>query len=239
MTREGFVFRVDARLRPSGSKGPLVQSIEAFKNHFSSQAETWELQAMLRARFIAGDRAIGTEFCSAMQDLIYREADGFTLARAIIGMRRRMEEEIGKESELYYNIKQGMGGMVDIEFIVQFLQLLHGKRHQRIRIPGTYDALWSLKKEKLLSYEDYVILRRTYMFMRQLESRMRIISNEATNRLSRNPENLHILARRMGYAEGAFSVGQQLHQDYEIFSRQIRGIFKKMLWEDYGRPHVK
>jgi glutamate-ammonia-ligase adenylyltransferase len=232
MTREGFVFRVDARLRPSGSKGPLVQSIEAFKNHFASQAETWELQAMLRARFIAGDRAIGTEFCIAMQDLIYRETDGLTLARAILAMRRRMEEEIGKESESHYNIKQGMGGMVDIEFIVQFLQLLHGKRHQRIRIPGTYDALWSLKREKLLSYEDYVTLRRTYMFMRQLESRMRIISNEATNRLSRNPEDLHILARRMGYAEGVLSVGQQLHHDYEIFSRKIRSIFKKMLWED-------
>ncbi|HUI45487.1 MAG TPA: bifunctional [glutamate--ammonia ligase]-adenylyl-L-tyrosine phosphorylase/[glutamate--ammonia-ligase] adenylyltransferase [Nitrospirota bacterium] len=231
ITREGFVFRMDARLRPSGTKGPLVQSIEAFKYHYTSQAETWELQTMMRARFVAGDRAVGAAFCSAIQELIYREADRPALARDILAMRRRMEEKLGRQSDSYYNIKQGAGGIVDIEFLVQFFQLLHGRRHRRVRIPGTYDALWALKKEKLLSDEEHSVLRRAYLFLLQLESRMRIISNEATNRLSKNPEELRLLARRMGYADGKLSAGQQLLNDYEIFTKQIRTIFNNVLKE--------
>ncbi len=229
ITREGFVFRVDARLRPSGTKGPLVQSIESFKFHYTSRAETWELQTMIRARFVAGDRVVGAVFCSAMQELIYRDADRPVLARDILAMRRRMEEELGKETDSHYNIKQGAGGMVDIEFLVQFFQLLHGRRHLKARIPGTYDALWALKKEKLLSGGEYSVLHRAYLFLLQLESSMRIISNEATNRLSKKPEELHLLARRMGFADGNLSAGQQLLHDYETFTKQIRTIFNDVL----------
>jgi glutamate-ammonia-ligase adenylyltransferase len=229
ITREGFVFRIDARLRPSGTKGPLVQSIKAFKYHYTSQAETWELQTMIRARFVAGDRVVGEAFCSAMYELIYRDADRSALARDILAMRRRMEEELGRENDSHYNIKQGAGGMVDIEFLVQFFQLLHGKRHLKARIPGTYDALWALKKEKLLTEGEYSVLHRAYLFLLQLESRMRIISNEAMNRLSKKPEELHLLARRMGYADGNLSAGQQLLHDYETFAKQIRTIFNDVL----------
>jgi len=231
ITREGFVFRMDARLRPSGTKGPLVQSIEAFKYHYASRAETWELQTMIRARFVAGDREVGAAFCSAMQELIYRDADRTALACDIFEMRKRMEEELGRENDSHYNIKQGMGGMVDIEFLVQFFQLLHGRRHRKVRIPGTYDALWGLKKEKLLTEEEYSVLRRAYLFLLQLESRMRIISNEATNRLSKNPDELHQLALRMEYADGKLFSGQQLLIDYETFTKQIRTIFNKVLRE--------
>ena len=229
LTREGFVFRVDTRLRPTGSKGPLVQSIEAFRNYYSSQAETWELQALLRARFVAGDRTVGAEFCTVIQDLIYRDADRDSLAADIQRMRKRMEEEVGKESTAFYNIKQGAGGLVDIEFIVQYLQLLHGKHHRWVRVPGTRNALRAIKKEKLLDQEDYTVLLRAYIFMRQLESRMRIVSNQSTSELSRNPEEIYQLARRMGYSEEGASAGQKLLVDYETFSRQVRFIFHKLL----------
>jgi len=231
MTREGFVFRIDTRLRPTGSKGPLVQSIEAFKNYYAFQAETWELQALLRARFVAGDRAVGAAFCSAIQELIYRDVDRSALARDIFTMRKRMQEEVGKENESHYNIKQGIGGIVDIEFLVQFFQLFQGRRHLRIRIPGTCNTLRALKKEKLLPDGEYILLYRAYLFMRQLESRMRIISNEATSMLSRDPQELYPLARRMGYVEDSSPAGQKLLDDYESFRRQIRFIFDKVLQE--------
>ena len=229
LTREGFVFRVDTRLRPTGSKGPLVQSIEAFKNYYSSQAETWELQALLRARFAAGDRMVGAEFCTVIQDLIYRDADRASLAEDIRRMRKRMEEEVGRESTANYNIKQGAGGLVDIEFVVQYLQLLHGKHHRWVRVPGTYNALRAIKKEKLLDQEDYAVLLRAYVFMRQLESRMRIVSNQSTSELSRDPGELYQLARRMGYSEEGASAGKKLLVDYETLSRQVRFIFHKLL----------
>jgi len=232
LTREGFVFRVDTRLRPTGSKGPLAQSVDAFKSYYSSQAETWELQALLRARCVAGDRAVGALFCRVIQELIYRDVDRTTLATDISSMRKRMENEVGKEGTASFNIKQGAGGLVDIEFLVQYLQLLYGKQHKRVRVPGTYNALQVLKREGLLDGEAYVTLVRAYLFMRQLENRMRIVSNQASSELSRDTAKLLPLALRMGYldeeGEGA-SAGQKLLDDYILMSRQVRNIFNKLL----------
>jgi glutamate-ammonia-ligase adenylyltransferase len=229
LTREGFVFRVDTRLRPTGSKGPLVQSIDAFKIYYASQAETWERQALLRTRCVAGDGVVGSLFREVLQDLVFQDADEATLAGNVLAMRRRMEEELGKESAGHYNIKQGAGGLVDIEFLVQYLQLLHGKQHPWVRVPGTYNALRALKKEKFLEEKTYRVLLRAYLFLRQLESRMRIISNQATSDLRRDPEALHPLARRMGYADEGTSAGQKLLDDYELLSKQVRAIFEALL----------
>ncbi len=229
LTREGFVFRIDTRLRPTGSKGPLAQSIDAFRGYYASQAETWELQSLLRARFVAGDRAVGMEFCSAIQSLIYKDADGSRLAADIRVMRRRMEEETGHESAVCYNIKQGAGGLVDIEFLVQYLQLLHGKRHVSMRVPGTFNALRAALKLKLIDNEAYGLLRRAYLFLRRLESRMRVVSNQSTSLLARDPEKLNQLARRMGYSNDGSPAGQKLLADYESLSRQVRSIFTAWL----------
>jgi glutamate-ammonia-ligase adenylyltransferase len=229
LTREGFVFRVDTRLRPTGSKGPLVQSIDAFVQYYGSQAETWERQSLLRARMVAGDRGVGAEFMEVLQSLIFQDVDRALLVRDILDMRKRMEEELGKESAMVYNIKQGAGGLVDIEFLVQYLQLLHGKNHPRVTIQGTYNALRALKKERLLDYDDYCMLLRAYLFIRKLESRMRIVSNQATSELSRDPEKLHSLARRMGYDDDESPASQKLLADYEQLSAKVRGIFGKIV----------
>jgi glutamate-ammonia-ligase adenylyltransferase len=234
LTREGFVFRVDTRLRPTGSKGPLVQSIEAFKNYYASQAETWELQAVLQARCVAGDRIVGAEFTSSIHSLIYQKRDHAALARDILSMRQRMEEEVGRESALSYNIKQGAGGIVDIEFLVQYLQLLYGQEHKWVRVPGTYNALRALHKHNLIEDEAYGVLKRAYLFMRQLESRMRIISNLATSELSRDPEKLHVLAHRMGYTDEGRAAGRKLLSDYERHSGQVRETFEKILHKKAG-----
>ena len=229
LTREGFVFRVDTRLRPTGSKGPLVQSIDAFRTYYAGQAETWERQALLRTRFVAGDDTLGAEFCQVIQDLIFQDADRSVLADDIIGMRKRMEEELGRETAASYNIKQGAGGLVDIEFLVQFLQLLHGKGHPRVRVPGTINTLRALRTEKLLKVDDYDVLVRAYQFIRQLESRMRIVSNQATSDLSREPANLWSLARRMGYLDEGEAAGQKLLKDYEQRRKEVREVFNSLV----------
>jgi glutamate-ammonia-ligase adenylyltransferase len=229
LTREGFVFRVDTRLRPTGSKGPLAQSIGAIKNYYAHDAETWELQALLRARCVAGDGIVGKEFASALGDLIYRDQDRTSLATDIIFMRQRMEDEIGRESAANYNIKQGAGGLVDIEFLVQYLQLLHGKRHHRVRVPGTLNALRALKRQRLIDDATFRTLMAAYLFMRQLESRMRIVSNQATSELNRDPEKIKPLALRMGYLDDGASAGQKLLDEYETLSRQVRSIFDRLM----------
>ncbi len=229
MTREGFLYRVDTRLRPGGSKGPLAQSLAAFRNYYSTQARTWEKQALINSRCVAGDRIVGREFSRSFLDMIYRHADGEVLAGDIRAMRKRMEDETGKEDATHYNIKQGAGGLVDIEFLVQFLQLVHGSHDRRVRMPGTYNALRALKKRKLLGPTDYEILRKAYLFMRQLESRVRIVSNQSTNDLDRDPEKLRPLAHRMGYRDDAVTAGQKLLSDYERLSKEVRGVFDRTL----------
>ena len=229
MTREGSAYRVDTRLRPTGSKGPLVQSIAAFRNYYSANAETWERQALVNSRFVAGDRNVGEEFSRTLQGLIYRDADPAALAADIRAMRKRMEDELGKEDAAHYNIKQGAGGLVDIEFIVQFLQLAHAKKHRRLRAPGTHNALRALGRKGFLGAEDHQILIRAYQFLRLLESRMRIVTNQATSGLSRNPEKLHALALRMGYQDDAVSAGRKLLADYERMREEVRGVFGKIV----------
>jgi glutamate-ammonia-ligase adenylyltransferase len=118
---------------------------------------------------------------------------------------------------------------VDIEFLVQYLQLLFGKHHQWVRVPGTYNALRALRKEKLIQMADYRMLSRAYLFIRKLESRMRIVSNQATSELSKDPERLQPLARRMGYTDETISAGRKLLSDYEELSRRVREIFEKVV----------
>ncbi len=231
LTREGFAFRMDTRLRPTGSKGPLVQSIEAFKQYYADKAETWERQALLRSRWVAGDRAVGSYFCRAIQSLIYRDAGRESLADDIRAMRRRMQEEVGKEGGAHYNIKQGAGGLVDIEFLVQYLQMLHGGEHKRLRVPGTYNAIRAIRTLRLLDEGACSMLLGAYLFLRQIESRMRIVSNQATSDLSKDPILLQPLARRLGFRDDDTAAGQKLLKRYETLSRNVRELFINILGE--------
>ncbi|MHB8844219.1 MAG: bifunctional [glutamate--ammonia ligase]-adenylyl-L-tyrosine phosphorylase/[glutamate--ammonia-ligase] adenylyltransferase [Nitrospirota bacterium] len=228
MTREGFAYRVDTRLRPTGSKGPLVQSIAAFRSYYSSHAETWERQALVNSRAVAGDSGVGRMFKEALKDLIYRDGDPAALAADIRSMRKRMQDERGKEDGAQYNIKQGVGGLVDIEFLAQYLQLRHGKGLAWVRVPGTVNALHALRKVRVLSPSDHQRLCHAYLFLRRLESRLRIVANQSTSFLSRDPAKLRSLAKRMGYGDEDGSAGKKLLAEYERTSREVRGLFERI-----------
>lgn len=229
ITREGFAYRVDTRLRPGGSKGPLCQSIDAFRNYYSGAIQTWERQALINVRPVAGDRAVGTACVDMLKGIIYKDTDRHAIAADIREMRRRMESEIGKETADHYNIKQGIGGLVDIEFVVQFMQLVYGTDDIKLRVPGTYNALVAIKRRRLIPHEKHKLLIESYHFLRQLESRMRIVTNQATNELSKNPERLWTLARRMGYMDNAETAGIKLLRDYERVRREVRRLFDEIL----------
>jgi glutamate-ammonia-ligase adenylyltransferase len=231
MTREGFAYRVDTRLRPTGSKGPLVQSIAAFRSYYDSHAETWERQALVNSRAVAGDLGVGRVFKDALQQLIYRDADPAALAADIRSMRKRMQDERGREDVTQYNIKQGVGGLVDIEFLAQYLQLRHGMEMPWVRVPGTVNALHALRKVGVLSPTDHQALCRAYLFLRRLESRLRIVANQSTSFLSRDPAKLRTLAKRMGYGDEDGSAGKKLLAEYERTSREMRGMFERFVGE--------
>jgi glutamate-ammonia-ligase adenylyltransferase len=229
MTREGFAYRVDTRLRPTGSKGPLVQSIAAFRSYYASLAETWERQALVNSRAVAGDLGVGRVFKDALQQLIYRDADPVALAADIRSMRKRMQDERGKEDSSQYNIKQGIGGLVDIEFLAQYLQLRYGKETPWVRVPGTVNALHALRKVGVLSPMDHQALCQAYLFLRHLESRLRIVANQSTSFLNRDPSKIRTLAKRMGYGDEDGSAGKKLLVEYERTSREVRSLFERIV----------
>jgi glutamate-ammonia-ligase adenylyltransferase len=229
MTREGAAYRVDTRLRPTGSKGPLVQSIEAFRSYFATQADTWERQALLHARFVAGDREAGRGLLDMLRDVLYRDEDPAELASSVRAMRKRMEEELGKEDARQYNIKQGTGGLVDIEFLAQYLQLRHGRKHPRLRVPGTINALRALKREGFLDPMAFETLEDSYLVLRRLESRLRVVANQSKSFLPREPEKVRSLAKRLGYDDAAAPAGEALLADFERIRNEVRDLYVRLV----------
>jgi glutamate-ammonia-ligase adenylyltransferase len=230
--REGFLYKIDTRLRPSGSAGPLCISFEALASYHAREARLWERQALLRARPVAGDAALFRRAQTEVLDQsLYRPMDfrgaEETAAQELLAMRERMEREIAAESPGRYNSKLGRGGLVDVEFAVQFLQLVHGHSHPEVRTASTPEALAALLRAGLLLPADHDPLARGYRFLRRLESRLRIVRDRSVDRLPEGGLELSRLARRMGYRGSR--AGDDLLTDYQRTSGEVRAAFLRVL----------
>jgi glutamate-ammonia-ligase adenylyltransferase len=228
ITKEGIAYRVDIRLRPGGSAGRVAQSFAAFERHFSGTAELWEKQAYLRARPIAGDLELAEEFMAALSGLLYRPTPLESLAGEITAMRRRMEVELAKEQGGRLHVKLGSGGMADVEFIVQFLQLAHGAAFPAIRVGNTLEALEAARRAGLIPEADAVHLGISYRFLRGVQNRLRVMSDRDTSSLPKEAIQLDRLARRLGYEPvGNVGAGEQLLADYHHHTGRVRGIYER------------
>ena len=227
ITREGSTYRVDSRLRPGGSKGPLAQSVAAFRDHFERLAESWERQAYIKARVVAGDKRLGEHFHGLVQAFVYEQPVPLDLGQRIDAMRHRMEEvRVKRGAELH--LKLGSGGMVEVEFTVQYLQLLYGKDRVALREPNTLKALDALRSEGLLSAEEYQTLRESYRFLRMAENRLRIVADLSVNTVPRAPAKLQKLARRLGYAlDGDVPPGERFLQDLSAHTSRVLAIYER------------
>ena len=171
-TRDGIAYSVDTRLRPEGSKGPLVSSIEAFKQYYAGAAAFWEVQALLKARPVAGDMKTGCRFMEMAYEAL--AAHGSRVDPADIRqMRERIMRERAKESE-GYDIKLGPGGIEDIEFTVQYLQLKYGKDCRKLYVQNTLTAIRRLEASRILTEAEGRLMKDSYLFFRTLESLLRL-----------------------------------------------------------------
>jgi glutamate-ammonia-ligase adenylyltransferase len=230
--REGFLYKIDTRLRPSGNQGALVTSDQGFaRYHLASpdgpqvRSQLWERQALLRARFAAGDAAFFDRVRrEVLEPVLFGTAvDRAALAAEVIRMRERMESEIGKEAAKGKNPKVGRGGIVDIEFAVQYLQLAHGHDHPSIRSPRTPEALRLLRGAGLLREGTYDALAQGYEFHRRLATRMRIVHDYGIDYLPAGGRALAQLARRLGYH--GEDPGARLLADYGRVTEAVRAAF--------------
>lgn len=196
----GHVFRVDMRLRPEGRFGPLLRSLSAYRFYYENWAEPWELQALIKARFVAGNRALGETFIRMITPFVYNPFVPPELLAAIVENKRRIERKAAIEGLTETNIKIGKGGIRDIEFLVQRLQLQHGGKRPSLRTPNTLQALRRLHHAGLLSPKAQTELEEDYIFLRTLEHRLQLLHGHQTQILPPpGTAERTRLARRMGF----------------------------------------
>ncbi len=227
ITREGSVYRVDSRLRPGGTKGPLAQSAAAFRDHFERWAEVWERQAYVKARVVAGDETLGQRVSELVQEFVYEQPLPEDLAQRIDAMRHRMEDErVKRGTDLH--LKLGSGGIVEVEFTVQYLQLHHGKMRAALREANTLRALDALHRGGILSDEGHHALRDSYRFLRMVENRLRILADLSVNNVPKAPAKLEKLARRLGYArEGDRPAHERFLQDFAAHTSRVHAVYEE------------
>jgi glutamate-ammonia-ligase adenylyltransferase len=235
--REGRLYQIDTRLRPSGNQGALVIGTDAFTRYHTGdggaggavRSQLWERQALLRARHVAGDERIFDEIREkVLVPVVYgRREDRAALAAEIRRMRERMEAEISQESSRGKNPKTGRGGLVDVEFAAQFLQLAHGHEHPEIRSGTTPVALRLLRQAGLLREAELEALAEGYDFLRRVELRLRIVHDFAIDHLPEQGPQLRQLARRLGY--GGPDPGGRFLGEYARITAAVRQAFDEVV----------
>lgn len=201
-TGEGQIFRVDMRLRPFGSTGPLAVSLDVAAEYYTTYGRAWERQALIKARPCAGDIALGERFLERMRPFVFpRYFDDETL-EDIRETKRQAEEYLEKTGDAEREVKLGRGGIRDIEFTVQMLQLLNGGVWPELRTANTLKAIEALGLRHYLSAFEVDALSSHYVFLRQVEHRLQIEGGRQCHALPSSPGALDELARRLGYKEG-------------------------------------
>jgi len=198
-TDRGQAYRVDLRLRPEGMRGPLARSLASTLSYYDTMGRTWERQALIKVRPVAGDVRLGEEFLRAIEPFIYRKYLGVAEIHEIKALKRRIEHRSGPGGESDTEVKTGHGGIRDVEFAIQFLQLLNGGDLPEIRQRSTLKALAALERVGCLTDTEYRVLDQTYRFLRKVEHRLQLMFDLQTHRLPDRPEEVRKLAMRMGY----------------------------------------
>ncbi|MBN8831640.1 MAG: bifunctional [glutamine synthetase] adenylyltransferase/[glutamine synthetase]-adenylyl-L-tyrosine phosphorylase [Sphingomonadales bacterium] len=203
-TGDGYVFRVDLRLRPSPEASPIILPVNAAISYYESAAVGWEQAAFIRARAAAGDIALGRNFLSAIRPFVWRRSLDFGAIRAISDVSRRIRAHYasGQRFAPGYDLKRGRGGIREVEFFAQAHQLIHGGRNPALRAPATRDALRALEAAGLMTAERAAALDAAYVMLRTIEHRLQMVDDRQTHSLPSDAAALDNVARLAGIADG-------------------------------------
>ena len=223
---EPALWPVDAALRPEGKNGPLVRTLASHRAYYERWAHTWEFQALLKARPVAGDRALGDAYVAAMNPMVWAAASRENFVADSQAMRRRVEEHV-PAAEADRQLKLGVGGLRDVEFTVQLLQLVHGRADEAIRSPNTLTALTALAAGGYVGREAAARLAVCYRLLRALEHRIQLYRMRRTHLMPTSDTDLRRLARSVGMrAEGA----EGLMERFQSVRREVRGLHEELFY---------
>jgi glutamate-ammonia-ligase adenylyltransferase len=225
----GRLYSVDMRLRPTGKSGSLVIPLCEFRRYFitgedhsahpEGGAQLWERQALTRARIVHGDAEFGRDVMAAVAEGAYGLSWHPEIAAEILAMRERLQASRPKG-----NLKRGPGGLADVEFLVQLLQIKYGRDLPALRCPNTWKALAALRKCGLLSEEELTALAAAYDFLLRVQSRLRIVHNRTIDELPEASEEIDKLARRLGY-----ETGERFFTELEQHRTRTRELFLRLI----------
>ncbi len=230
MTSAGYAYKIDTELRPEGGAGVLVMPVTGYEHYFKTRARIWEQQAMVRARVVAGNKEVGEKFIERVHDFVFQDDFEYSALIEISRMRERMELELAQEKTKGKNVKLGFGGIADIEFAMQILQLMHGKKNPRLRETNTINALNMFVAQGMIDEGKADQAKESYLFLRRLECALRIIRETPINNLPKEVCDLAQLARLMSYAgNDADSLANALLKDYEKHTVQMREYYRETI----------
>lgn len=202
-TDEGIAWRVDARLRPDGSAGPMARSLDAFAAYFADHARAWERIAYQKARFVAGDPRVGAAFEKIAEAYAYGDIEPRTLLSEIARLKARIDNDRLDERERRLDIKRGPGGIREIEFLAGVQQILLGGANPALRIRSTVSAMDALVEHGAMEPEVRDLLREAYFLFRRIEHSVQLVADRQTQRLPHGAEERALLGRRLGYPDAA------------------------------------
>src|SRR6266404_1114263 len=223
-TSTGALFPVDSRLRPDGVKGTLASSLDAHRDYYIKRAQLWERQALIKARFVAGDAKLGQDFMQMVHEIIYGRAATTKELEQLRQMRHRIETERGDQQDVDLEFKTGPGGLVDVEFLVQALQLRHGHTYPQLRTAHTLAVLNRLTALGLIEEDTSALLRTNYFFLRRIESVLRRVENTSTSKIPVDDREQQHLAKRLGFTTAA-----DFLRAYRHATRKTREVYEQIL----------
>ncbi len=225
-TSESFCYKVDVELRPSGNSGTLVASLEAFEEYHNSSAQIWERQALVKARAVAGNRTLGEKVMKIIENFVYAKELAPDFPEEIHRLRGRVEKELANETESRFNLKTGRGGLVDIEFLIQMLQLAHGPANPELRTANTMEAIGALYGAGLIKTDEALTLGEGYLFLRKMGNLLSLFNDRSKNEITR--DDFDRMAPEFG---GSGGEGGFLMSEYARVTGDIRGIYNRYFME--------
>ncbi len=231
MTAARACYRVDADLRPEGRSGALMRTLNSYETYWDRWAEPWEFQALVKARPVAGDPDLGAAFAAAAAERVWGRPFGAEDLRQVRAMKARAEEEMSRRGVLDREVKRGRGGIRDVEFAVQLLQLVHGGQDDALRSPNTLTALNELASAGYVDGGDAEALEGAYRFLRTVEHRLQLVDEQQVHAVPVDTGARTSLARVMGYRDDSDATALvRFEHDLRCHQGTVRSIHERLFF---------
>jgi len=224
-TADGFVYRVDLRLRPWGDSGPVVLNHSALEHHYQLHGREWEQYAMVKARVISGSETSRSHLVSLLKPFVFRKYHDYRVFEGLAALKGKIDSQ-AKSKGMRVNIKVGPGGIREIEFFVQAFQILKGGRNHQLQTTEIFDCFDALLQHDVVDGDTVSELRAAYCFLRQLENRIQMFDDQQTHDLPANVEQQRRIAFSMGFADWA-TLLEQLQQHRDQVSHFFNELFQR------------